>query len=183
MSEQTNDPEKLDPEKLDSQKHDIKRASQKHKLDPLKLIAKDLEDLQILAAHLQDSLLPMLSMSYDPKEKVFRALANRFCWEHGEHEDEDGSYYYRTHSGLEIHHVTKVLHKNFDFKGSRRAHNLLTLSLQDDKAIHLVFSGDSEIRVEVDDMHILLGDVHHPWPTRKKPTHLHEHVDRLASEE
>lgn len=169
-------------EKIKDSKSNEKHPHDPDKLKPLKLIAKDLEDLQIMATHLQDSLLPLLSINYDPKDHVFRALANRFCWEHGEHQDEEGSFYYRTHSGIEIHHVSRVLHKNFDLKGSQRAHNLLTLSLQDDNAIHLIFSGDTEIRIEVDKMHVLLGDVHRPWPTRKKPTHLHEHVERLAED-
>lgn len=145
-------------------------------LKPLKLIAKDLEDLQIVAAHLQDALLPLMSMTYDPKTKVFRALANRFCWEHGEQNYGDESLYFRTHTGIEIHNVTRVLHKNFSFKGGQRTYNLLTLLHPDKQSIHLVFSGDSEIRVEIDEMHVLLGDIHHPWPTKKRPTHLHEHV-------
>lgn len=43
----------------------------------LKLIAKSLEDLQLLTAHLQDSLTPLMSMSYDAQTKTFRAIANR----------------------------------------------------------------------------------------------------------
>lgn len=150
-------------------------------LKPLKLIAKDLEDLQIIAAHLQDSLLPLISMSYNPKTKIFRVLANRFCWEHGEKTYGDESTYFRTHSGVEFHNVTRVLHKNFDFKGEQRTYNLLTLLHPDEQSIHLVFSGDSEIRIEMDEMHVLLGDIHHPWPSRKKPTHLHEHVEEAKS--
>jgi hypothetical protein len=142
----------------------------------LKILAKDLEDLQVMAAHIQDSIIPLMSMVYDSKTKTFRALVNRFCWEHGAMEHEGKPLYHRTHSALEIHNVKRVLHKGIDFKGKQRAHNLLTLHAEHDKAIHLVFSGGPEIRVEVEDMHVRLGDVHHPWPTRKKPKHVHEHL-------
>ena len=72
-------------------------------LKKLKLIARDLEDLQILAAHLQDALIPYMSMQYDPVAKTFTALVNRFCWEHGEMPHEDGPLYHRAHAGLSIH--------------------------------------------------------------------------------
>lgn len=150
-----------------------------HKLKPLKLIAKDLEDLQILAAHLQDAILPFMSMQYDPETKTFRALANRFCWEHGEMEHEGEELYHRVHSGLEVHNVDKVLHKGFDFNQHDKDYNLLTIHGENEGAIHLVFSGGSEIRLETDDVHLHLGDVQHPWPTRQRPKHIHEHLEDL----
>jgi len=69
----------------------------------LKLIAKDLEDLQILASHLQDSIIPLLSMSYDPETQTFRAIANRFCWEHAALEYEGEPLHHRVHSGKPKH--------------------------------------------------------------------------------
>ena len=107
----------------------------------LKLIAKDLEDLQVLATHLQDSIIPIMSMGYDPHTKTFRAVANRFCWEHGEMEHEGEPLYHRVHSGVEIHHVTKVQHKNLDRKGETRAYNLLTMHQAEDGSLRFIFSG------------------------------------------
>lgn len=150
-----------------------------HELKPLKLIAKDLEDLQILAAHLQDAILPFMSMQYDPETKTFRALANRFCWEHGEIEHEGEPLHHRVHSGLEIHNVKRVLHKGFNKDDQH--YTLLAMHGEQEGAVHLVFSGGSELRVETDDIHLHLGDVQHPWPTRKKPKHIHEHLDDLKS--
>lgn len=144
-------------------------------LKPLKMIIKDVEDLQIMAAHLQDALIPMMSLSYDPESKTFRALANRFCWEHGEVIHEGEPLYHRTHTGLEVHQATKVLQKGFDPDSHQKSYNLLTVHDSQDGAIHLVFSGGAELRIEIDDIHLHVGDLEQPWPTRKKPKHVHEH--------
>ncbi len=150
-----------------------------HELKPLKLIAKDIEDLQILAAHPQDAILPLMSMQYDPETKTFRALANRFCWEHERVDHEGAPLYHRVHSGLEIHNVERVLHKGIDFERNDQNYNLLTMHGENEGAIHLVFSGGPEIRLETNDIHLHLGDVQHPWPTRQKPKHIHEHFEEL----
>jgi len=142
----------------------------------LKLIAKDLEDLQILASHLQDSIVPLMSMTYDPETQTFRAIANRFCWEHDELEFEGDSLYHRVHSGIEIHHVTRVQHKGLDRTNDNRSYNLLTVHGNESGALRLVFSGGPELRLEIDTLHVHLGDLEHPWPTRKKPKHIHEHL-------
>lgn len=146
----------------------------------LKLIAKDLEDLQILVAHLQDAIVPLMSMDYDPHTKTFRAVANRFCWEHGEIEHEGEALYHRVHSGLEIHHVTRVQHKGLGRYNENRACNLLTIHGDQEGVLHFIFSGGSELRLEVEDLHMHLGDLEHPWPTRKKPKHIHEHLDEMT---
>lgn len=148
--------------------------------DPLKLIAKDLEDLQILAAHLQDSLLPLVSMTYDPEEKTFTALANRFCWEHEPIQHEGKSLYHRVHTGLHFRHVSKVLHKGFKRHGPVRTLNLLTIHGEKKGAIHLVFSGGHEIRLEIDDLHMHMADLGQAWPTRKRPKHIHEHLEKVG---
>lgn len=146
-------------------------------LKKLKLLAKDVEDLQIIAAHLQDSLVPFLSMKYDPAAQTFTFLANRFCWEHGEITHEDRPLYHRVHTGIAIHNVTKVQKKGFD--SSNRLFNLLTIHANNAGALHMIFSDHHEIRAEIDDLHLKMGDIHHPWPTRLKPKHLHEHLAEL----
>lgn len=145
----------------------------------LKLIAKDLEDLQVLVAHLQDSIIPLMSMNYDPETKTFRAIANRFCWEHGEIEHEGEPLYHRVHSGLEIHNVKRVQHKGLDRESENRSHNLLTINGDQEGVLHFIFSGGPELRLEIEDLQLHLGDLEHPWPTRKKPKHIHEHLDEM----
>jgi hypothetical protein len=51
--------------------------------NPLKLRAFDAEDLQALAACLQDALVTLADMAWIPAERRFVMVANRFCWECG----------------------------------------------------------------------------------------------------
>lgn len=145
-------------------------------LKKLKLIAKDLEDLQIMAAHLQDSLVPFLSMKYDPEAQTFTALTNRFCWEHDEIEHEGEPLYHRVHSGLCIHNVKNVKKRGFKTTDTNRLFNLMTIHGDNAGAIHLIFSDGHEICAEISDIHLKLGDISHPWTTRTKPKHIHEYL-------
>jgi hypothetical protein len=149
---------------------------------PLRLLAKDLEDLKILAAHLQDALLPLVSIAYEPKSATFSMLAHRFCREHPPLDHEEGPLYHRVHSGLCFHNVDKVHHRGVNRKGDTRFLNFLSFQQPTPNTIHLICSGDNEIRIETKDLHCRLGDVSEPWPTRQKPTHLYEHIEDFQNQ-
>ncbi len=148
-------------------------------LKPLKFLAQDHQDLQIVAAHLQDALLPITAMVHDTKTSTFCLLAKRFCWEHEEMHHEGQPLYHRVHSGICFMNVKSVHHRGFDLMSKKRVLNLMTMH-SDGATIHMVFSGENEIRIEVDKLHCHVGDLHHPWPTRKRPVHLFEHVEQHA---
>lgn len=148
-------------------------------LPSLKLLAKDIEDLQVLVAHLQDALMPITAMTYDQEVGTFVLLANRHCWEHPPHTHEGAHLYHRVHSGVCFHGVKAVHHRGFHPKGSLRTLNFLTLQQDlsaDILTLHLIFSGMSEIRLQAEEIHCRLGDIGEPWPTRKQPMHIHEHM-------
>ena len=50
-------------------------------MQPLKLLALDTDDLQVMSAHLQDAVLRVADIAYVPAEKRFAIIANRFDWE------------------------------------------------------------------------------------------------------
>jgi hypothetical protein len=146
---------------------------------PLRLLARDEEDLTIVAAHLQDALLPLVSMVFEPKKATFTVLANRFCWEHPPHDHEGKPIHHRIHSGICFRNVETVHYRGFDRKKGPEILNLITLKANKGEAVHMLCSGNHEIRIKTKDLHCHLGDIHHPWPTRKKPTHLYEHIEQL----
>ncbi|MBM3468197.1 MAG: DUF2948 family protein [Alphaproteobacteria bacterium] len=146
---------------------------------PLRLMAKDVDDLVILSTFLQDAMLPLTSMVYEPRNETFTLLANRFCWELPSVDHEGEPMHHRVHSGLCFRNVTKVHHRGFSRKGEDRILNFLSLQAKKPNTIHLLCSGDNEIRIETKGLHCHLGDIYHPWPTRKKPTHIYEHVKAL----
>src|SRR3954466_5636803 len=49
----------------------------------LRLAAADDEDLQILSARLQDAVLKLKDVSWQPKKRRFAAVVNRLVWEEG----------------------------------------------------------------------------------------------------
>lgn len=151
---------------------------------PLKILAKDLEDLQVFAVHLQDALLPITGMSYDESKKVFQILANRFCWEKApvQHEGED--YHHRVHSQLCFNHVNKVQQRGLDQHGPIRNLNLMTIEAEHphgDERGHAVlhFSGGGELKIDFDKINCHLGDLEEPWMTKNRPTHIHEHLESV----
>lgn len=151
---------------------------------PLRLLARDEEDLQILVAHLQDSLMPLSAMIYDRPTQTFTVLANRHCWEHAPHHHEGEDLYHRVHSGLCFRGVQEVHRRGFEHHGPVRQLNFLTTLLNPEKnAINLVFSAGHEIRLKLDTIHCHLGDLDYPWPTRKRPMHIHEHIEQYHQEQ
>ena len=138
---------------------------------PLKIIAEDHEDLQVIAACLQDALIPLSGMEYDAKKGQFHMVVNRFCWECNPESIEGQSYYARVAAGLAFHHVKDVKKKSLDLQNENEIVNLLTIHNANDGCIHLVFSGGSEIKLKVDKLCCHLKDMDEPYPTSHKPAH------------
>lgn len=138
---------------------------------PLRMLAEDTDDLQIIAACLQDALVPLSGMDYDKEMGCFHLIANRFCWE-CEPELLDGNpYYARVTAGLAFHHVQDVQRKDLNLLNKDEHINLLTIHDGEDEYIYLVFSGGSEIKLKVEKLCCHLKDMEEPYPTTCKPCH------------
>ena len=48
--------------------------------NPLKLIALDEEDLEVMSSHLQDAAMRVGEMAFEPSRKRFAAILSRFNW-------------------------------------------------------------------------------------------------------
>ena len=166
-----------------------------HHLSPMKLMAKDHEDLLLLSSHLQDAFLPLHGMVFDMKNRIFSMLCHRFCWEHADqHTFEGNPLYHRVSTGLTFHHIHSahyygfhedLLHPHEDYNALENPSllhhyyplNLLMIESEPMDAhtsIRLVCSGDKALRLTVDAIHCTMGDISHPWPTHHKPFHHHE---------
>ncbi|MCX7338011.1 MAG: DUF2948 family protein [Alphaproteobacteria bacterium] len=149
---------------------------------PLKLLANDEDGLQLISTYLQDSLFPIMSFTYDQETKIFNCLINRFCWEHVDDHPKHGTYH-RVHSGLCFATVIGVHKRGFHQASPHRMHTVLMISCHKTKHgtinIHILFSGNKELRLEAESLQCTVTDDRHPWPTHKKPMHLHEHLQEL----
>lgn len=140
----------------------------------LKLRAQDEQDVEVLAPCLQDALVPLCDMLYEPGEGRFALALNRFMWEIPPQPCEGSdSCWSRTHTVLTFHDVTDVRYRGIDRSDRHRPLALLTLIYQDG-AILLEFAGGGAIRLGVSGIHIYLEDVGEPWPTFFLPQHPEE---------
>jgi hypothetical protein len=138
----------------------------------LKLRAADAEDLAVLSAILQDSLVTIAEMAYLADESRFVLVANRFKWEpqsgpvpaKGE----------RVLTGLCIDGVKAVSRRGFSPRDGDRILSLLALRTEGEGApasVILDFAGGSSVRLEVGQILCHLDDLGEPWPTRWRPKH------------
>lgn len=138
---------------------------------PLRMIAEDKDDLQVIAACLQDALIPLSSMNYDKEKGHFHLVANRFCWECDPETVDDCTYYSRVAAGLLFQDVQNIQRKALDLQHNNELVNLLTIHNEEEGCIHLIFSGGSEIKLRVNKVCCHLRDVDEPYPTANKPCH------------
>lgn len=155
---------------------------------PVKLRARDSEDLAVVAAWLQDALVPLVDVAYLKREKRFVMVANRFRWETidrgkapastGPEPGDDARFedeppapaFERVNCGVCFDRVRAVRFRGLDLANKDQILNLLTLHVEPD-AITLLFSGDAAIRLEVDAFACHVEDLGEPWPTHWQPTH------------
>ncbi len=158
---------------------------------PLKLVARDADDLAVIAACVQDALVPIGEMAFLPAEGRFILALNRFRWDrpnadadtaidvrdaaaHGDAEfwltGDSGPSFERVHSALRFEQVTAVRTRGIDLKKRDRILELLTIHLEPNTVL-MVFAGDAMIRVEMTGLLCYLEDFGAGWPTRWKPRH------------
>ena len=139
----------------------------------LKLIAKTEEDIKVVSAHLQDSILSVTDIANLKKNKIFLMQLNRFMWE----DVEKGVFRKnkRIRTVLKFENVLKVFSKNINQKKKDNFLDFLaieTIKMPDNNyEMKITFSGDSIIRVIVEVIEVSLDDQGEAWETKNKPKH------------
>lgn len=146
--------------------------------DPLRLIAFDTDDLKIISANLQDSLVRVGDMAFLPKAKRFALVAARFDWVRAAE-----GHWERCRSGLHFERVFKVSCAGFQQREPRTLLNLLSISFKEREPpageIHLIFSGGCALRLQVECLEAELRDFDLRWKAGALPAHDLE-ADRAA---
>ncbi|CAO5680713.1 MAG: hypothetical protein HEEMFOPI_00549 [Holosporales bacterium] len=148
--------------------------------EPIKVTAKDEEDLEIVLALLQDALLPTVSIVFDSESKTMTLLANRFCWEIPEEELEGEPIYYRVHAGLLFKNVLTVHEKNIQHNEKNPA--ILSFLMGriekqlDGYFVFLYFAENAAVRLHISSIDCLLADIDEPWSTRSIPMHIEDDI-------
>ena len=144
------------------------------KVQNLKLIARTTEDLRVISAHLQDSIVKTSDIANLKKNRIFLMQLNRFMWE----DVEKGVFRRnkRIRTILKIENVLSVVSKNINQKKKDFFLDFLTIEtkLMTDKTyeMKLIFSGKSAIKINAEVIEVFLDDQGLPWDSKNKPTHM-----------
>jgi hypothetical protein len=134
---------------------------------PLRLLAQDADDLDVVSAAVQDAVLRIGDIAYEPKAKRLTVALNRYRWEAGGGE--------RVRAGLQLGGVLKVEARKIRRGAPEAVLELLAMTFTPGEApggvVTLSFAGDADLRAEVECVEAVLADVSEPWPTRRKPAH------------
>ena len=116
---------------------------------PLRLFTEEAEDLKIIAAAVQDSVVKAGNLKYEQKQRRFSLEINRYRWETAP-----------TRKGQPGERVRAIL--GFDGVMGVKTRGI---------KITLMFAGDGEIVLTVEAVDATLLDSDYVWPTRNVPSH------------
>ena len=134
---------------------------------PLRLLAEDEEDLAVIAAAVQDAVVQVGDIAFEPAERRLTIAFNRFCWETGKSE--------RVRAGLQLGDVKSVQARRLRRDTPEAVVCLLHVEFEPAEApggvVIFHFSGDADLRAEVECLDAVLADVSEPWPAVRAPDH------------
>jgi len=139
----------------------------------LKLIARTEEDLRVISAHLQDSIVSVSDIANLKKNNIFLMQLNRFMWE----DVEKGVFRKnkRIRTVLKFENILKVLSKNINQLTKDKFLDFLTietnLTPDNNYEMKIIFAGDSIVRVISEVIEVTLDDKGEAWNTINKPKH------------
>ena len=143
------------------------------KVKNLKLIARSLEDLNVISAHLQDSIVNPSDIANLKKNKILLMQLNRFMWE----DVEKGVFRKnkRIRTILKFDNVIKVISKNINQSKRDKFLDFLTIETikmpDNNYEMKIVFAGDSIIKVVSEVIEVTLDDQGNAWDTKNVPKH------------
>ena len=139
----------------------------------LKLIARTVEDLSVVSAHLQDSIASISDIANLKKNKIFIMQLNRFMWE----DVEKGVFRKnkRIRTILKFENVLEVHSKNINQSQKDKFLDFLAIesnSMPDNNYVmKIIFAGDSIIKIISEAIEVTLDDQGEAWNTKNKPKH------------
>ena len=139
----------------------------------LKLMGKNKDDLKVISAYLQDSVLKVKDIVFLKKNKTFIMIVNRFMWE----DFEKGFFRKnkRIRCAVKFEEVIKVESKNINQKNKNKPLEFLAIrwNLTNEKIfkIKIFFSGDAIITITTESIDVIMHDLGKPWEVKRVPAH------------
>ena len=134
---------------------------------PLRLLAQDAEDLEVISAALQDAVAKIGDIRFEAKARRLTIAFNRYRWEAGGGE--------RVRSALQLGGVLNVQARKLRRNAPEAVIEILALTFESGEApggvITVSCAGGGDLRASVECIEAVLADVSQPWPTPRKPAH------------
>jgi Protein of unknown function (DUF2948) len=132
--------------------------------DELKLVALDKDDIEVVSAHVQDAVVKVGDIFWQPREHRFVMALNRFDWMTAVDAKPDAKAdYRRCRTAMRFERVTACKCRNLDQSNKDARLNLLAVEFTEADApagvITLTFSGGGVIRLDVECLEAELADL------------------------
>jgi hypothetical protein len=144
---------------------------------PLYLVARDEGDLAVLSALVQDAVFPITEMRWQPRQRRFALLINRFRWEDREAAEQARRGFERVQALLLVDEVLRVRTQGIDRQARDIVLSLLSVGFAPGAdgagTVTLTLAGDGAIALEVEALEVSLKDVTRPYlaPSGHAPRH------------
>jgi len=135
--------------------------------EPLRLLALDADDLEVISAALQDAIVKVGDITFESNARRLTVAFNRYRWEAGGRA--------RVRSALQLGYVDAVQVRRIRRAPKDAVLELLALGFEPGEApggvVVMTFAGGGDLRARVECVDAALADISPPWPTPRSPVH------------
>jgi len=136
---------------------------------PLRLLARDEEDLTVLSAALQDSVARVGDVRFEPKARTLTLALNRYRWEQA------GGAGERVRAVLQFGGVLGVRSRNVRRDQGDAVISVLSLGFAPGEppggVLTVTLAGGGDLQADIECIDAVLSDVSDAWPARAAPKH------------
>jgi hypothetical protein len=146
------------------------------KVDELKLVALDRDDIEVISAHVQDAVVRVADILWQPREHRFVMVLNRFDWI-GADDARTGAKpeYRRCRTALRFERVLTCKCRDLSQLDKNTKLNLLAVGFVEGEApagiVTMTFSGGGVIRLDVECLEAELADLGEVFVADARPNH------------
>src|SRR5260370_10301689 len=142
-------------------------------MEPVKFVALDRDDLEVVSTHLQDALVKVADVMWRPQERRLVVALSRFDWLSAEGTKPELR---RCRAALRFERVKCCKCRNVNPAGKDAVLNLLAVEFCETDApariVHLIFSGGGPLRLRGECLEAGLADLGPSLPAGGPPIHL-----------
>ena len=147
-------------------------------MEPVKFVALDRDDLEVVSTHLQDALVKVADIMWRPQERRRVLALSRCDWLSAEGTSPELR---RCRAALRFERVNACKCRSVNPHGKDDVLNLLAIEFCETDSpagtVTLTFSGGGKLRLDVECLEAELADVGPSWPAVARPIHSDDIAD------